>query len=143
MGTLYIDRKELHIKLDGDALAFYANGEREGIVPINPLDRVVMVGNITLETSVLSRLAGDNINVLFLSGKRNKFCGMLHGKLHNNGLLRIKQYEKAVEVTPPVPLFPKEGETTPYPPERGAGVGDRGDVNIPPLERGDEGGFLE
>src|SRR4030067_2572555 len=96
MGTLYIDRKELHIKLDGDALAFYANGEREGIVPINPLDRVIMVGNITLETSVLNRLANDNISVLFLSGKRNKFCGMLHGKLHNNGALRVKQYEKSL-----------------------------------------------
>jgi len=96
MGTLYIDRKELHVRLDGDALAFYANGEREGIVPINPLKRVIMVGNITIETSVLNRLANDNISVLFLSGKRNKFCGMLHGKLHNNGLLRVKQYEKTL-----------------------------------------------
>src|SRR4030067_2952405 len=109
MGTLYIDRKELHIKLDGDALAFYANGERDVIVPINPLDRVIMVGNITLETSVLNRLANDNISVLFLSGKRNKFCGMLHGKLHNNGLLRVKQYEKALKNLPS-PLFAKEGD---------------------------------
>lgn len=111
MGTLYIDRKELHVRLDGDALAFYANGEREGIVPINPLTRVIMVGNITLETSVLNRLANDNISVLFLSGKRNRFCGMLHGKLHNNGLLRVKQYEKVAMITPPSPLFTKEGET--------------------------------
>ncbi|MBI5194806.1 MAG: CRISPR-associated endonuclease Cas1 [Nitrospirae bacterium] len=100
MGTLYIDRKELHVRLDGDALAFYANGEREGIVPINPLKRVIIVGNITLETSVLNKLASDNISVLFLSGKRNKFCGMLHGKLHNNGLLRIKQYEKSLSLFP-------------------------------------------
>jgi CRISPR-associated protein Cas1 len=100
MGTLYIDRKELHIKLDGDALAFYANGEREGMVPINPLDRVIMVGNITLETSVLNRLAGNDISVLFLSGKRNRFCGMLHGKLHNNGILRVKQYEKSLSSFP-------------------------------------------
>lgn len=100
MGTLYIDRKELHVRLDGDALAFYANGEREGIVPINPLRRVIMVGNITLETSVLNRLANDNISVLFLSGKRNRFCGMLHGKLHNNGVLRVKQYEKSLSSFP-------------------------------------------
>jgi CRISPR-associated protein Cas1 len=31
MGTLYIDRKELHIRLDGQALAFYRDGEREGL----------------------------------------------------------------------------------------------------------------
>lgn len=96
MGTLYIDRKELHIKLDGQALAFYSNGSREGIVPINPLKRVVMVGNISIETSVLHRLSEERISVLFLSGKRLRFCGMLHGRLHNNGILRVKQYEKSL-----------------------------------------------
>lgn len=95
MGTLYIDRKDLHIKLDGSALAFYAGGAREGIVPINPLKRVVVVGNVILETPVLRRLADENISVIFLSGKRLRFCGMLHGRLHNNGLLRMKQYEKS------------------------------------------------
>ncbi|MEK6673966.1 MAG: CRISPR-associated endonuclease Cas1 [Nitrospirota bacterium] len=95
MGTLYIDRKDLHIKLDGSALAFYAGGAREGIVPINPLKRVVVVGNVTLETPVLHRLADENVSVVFLSGKRLRFCGMLHGRLHNNGLLRLRQYEKS------------------------------------------------
>lgn len=94
MGTLYIDRKDTHIRLDGNALAFYCNGEREGIVPINPLKRVVIMGNITIDASVLHRLADNDISVLFLSGKRGRFCGMLHGRLHNNGLLRIRQYEK-------------------------------------------------
>lgn len=96
MGTLYIDRKDLHIKLDGNALAFYANGDREGVVPINPLKRVVVVGNISFETPVLHRLADENVSVIFLSGKRLRFCGMLHGRLHNNGLLRLKQYEKSL-----------------------------------------------
>lgn len=96
MGTLYIDRKDLHIRLDGSALAFYAGGAREGIVPINPLKRVIVVGNVTLETQVLHRLAEENISVVFLSGKRLRFCGMLHGRLHNNGLLRLRQYEKSM-----------------------------------------------
>jgi len=96
MGTLYIDRKELHIKLDGQALAFYSNGKREGIVPINPFKRVIMVGNIVIETSVLHRLSDEGISVLFLSGKRLRFRGMVHGRLHNNGILRVKQYEKSL-----------------------------------------------
>jgi CRISPR-associated protein Cas1 len=94
MGTLYIDRRDLHIKLDGDALAFYANGEREGIVPINPVKRVVVVGNVSIETPVLRRFADENVSVVFLSGKRLRFCCMLHGRLHNNGILRLRQYEK-------------------------------------------------
>ncbi|MEW6108114.1 MAG: CRISPR-associated endonuclease Cas1 [Nitrospirota bacterium] len=95
MGTLYIDRKDLFIKLDGNALAFYANGEREGVVPINPLKRVVITGNVTIETPVFHKLTSENISVVFLSGKRLQFRGMLHGRLHNNGLLRLKQYEKS------------------------------------------------
>lgn len=96
MGTLYIDRKDLHIKLDGNALSFYNNGEREGIVPIAPLKRVIVIGKATFETSVLHRLSDKGISVIFLSGRRARFCGMLHGRLHNNGLLRIRQYEKSL-----------------------------------------------
>jgi CRISPR-associated protein Cas1 len=96
MGTLYIDRRDLHIKFDGGAIAFYASGDREGVVPINPLKRVVVIGNVSFETPVLHRLADENVTVVFLSGKRLRFCGMLHGRLHNNGLLRLKQYEKSL-----------------------------------------------
>lgn len=96
MGTLYIDRKGLHIKLDGNTLAFYVNGQREGGAPINPLKRVVVVGNVTIESPVLHRLSNENISVIFLSGRRFRFCGMLHGRLHNNGILRIRQYEKSL-----------------------------------------------
>lgn len=96
MGTLYIDRKDLHIRLDGHALAFYANGEREGIVPVNPLKRVIIVGHTVIETPVLHRLAQENVSVLFLSGKSLRYRGMFHGRLHNNGILRVKQYQKAV-----------------------------------------------
>jgi len=96
MGTLFIDRKNVHVKLDSNALAFYDNGIRMGMVPIAPLKRVVVTGSITLETSVLNKLADEQIAVIFLSGKRLRFHGMLHGRLHNNGMLRLKQYEKCL-----------------------------------------------
>lgn len=97
MGTLYIDRKGLHIKLDGNALAFYANGEREGSAPILPLKRVVVVGGVTIETPALHRLAEENVSVLFLSGKQARFAGRLSGSLHNNGDLRRAQYRRSLE----------------------------------------------
>lgn len=49
-----------------------------------------------LETPVLHRLAEQGIGVIFLSGKRLAFRAALHGKLHNNGLLRVRQYEKSL-----------------------------------------------
>jgi len=96
MGTLYIDKKDVVIKLDGGALAFYANGKREGMVPIAPLKRVIIVGNVTIETSVLQKFLDEGIDVMFLSGRRTKYFGRLVGKLHNNALLRVKQYEKSL-----------------------------------------------
>lgn len=95
MGTLYIDRKDIRICLDGNALAFYISGKKDGTVPIKPLKRVVIVGNVSIDTSVMHRLADEKISVVFLSGKRMRFCGMLNGRLHSNGALRIAQYDKS------------------------------------------------
>lgn len=94
MGTLYIDRKDIRISLDGNALAFYISGKKDGIVPINPLQRVVIIGNVSIETPAIHRLADNNISIIFLSGKRMRFCGMIHGRLHYNGILRVEQYKK-------------------------------------------------
>lgn len=97
MGTLYIDRKGYHIKLDGEAIAFYLDGKREGIVPIRPLNRVIIAGNNTVETSVLNKLADNGSNVIFLSGRGLQYRGILTGRLHNNGILRVRQYEKSLD----------------------------------------------
>lgn len=96
MGTLYIDRKDCHIKIDGNALAVYVNGQREGIIPLEPLKRVVFVGNMTVETSIMKRFTELGISAIFLSGRSLRFSGMIKGRLHNNGLLRLRQYEKVI-----------------------------------------------
>lgn len=96
MGTLYIDRKGYYIKLDGESIAFYLDGKREGIVPIRPLSRVIIAGNNTIDTSVLSKLAGNNCSVIFLSGRGLQYRGILTGNIHNNGILRVRQYEKSL-----------------------------------------------
>lgn len=95
MGTLYIDQKDLEIKIEGNCLVFFENGNRKGTVPLNPLERVVIIGNINIQTGILHRLALNNISCVFLSGRNMGFRGILHGRLHRNGLLRLKQYEKA------------------------------------------------
>lgn len=95
MGAIYIDNKNFEIKVDGNTIVFYEGKSFQGRVPIQPLDRVVIVGNHRIETSVLWKLALNGISVIFLSGRNLKFGGILHGRIHNNGLLRLKQYEKS------------------------------------------------
>jgi len=94
------------VKLDGNAIAFYVNNEREGMVPLAPLKRIIVVGNCLIESSVFRKLSDEGISLLFLSGRMTRFCGMFHGRLHNNGLLRVKQYE--VSLGPFVIEFSKE-----------------------------------
>jgi len=75
----------------------FMDGRKEGIVPLRPLERVVIAGSNTVDTAVLHRLARNGTIVMFLSGRTLRFSGMMWGTLHNNGLLRVKQYEKSLD----------------------------------------------
>lgn len=39
MGTVFIDRKDIEIKTDGNTLVFYSNGKKEGSLPLTPLKK--------------------------------------------------------------------------------------------------------
>lgn len=91
-GTIYLDRTDAELRLDGGALAVYVNGERDGMVPLAPVDRLVVIGRQTVETALLHRLAEQGIAVLFLSGRSHSFRGRVIGRLHNHARLRIAQY---------------------------------------------------
>ena len=41
MSSLYIDRKGTEIKLSGEALVCYENGERVGTIPLAPIERIL------------------------------------------------------------------------------------------------------
>lgn len=95
MGTVFIDRKDIYLKTDGNSIDFYSRGKKEGSLPITPLKRVVIVGNIKLQTTVIHKLVKNNVTVVFFTGKL-KYIGTIYGSLHNNGFLRVKQYEKSI-----------------------------------------------
>ncbi len=95
MGTAYIDKPGCEIRADGGALVFYLNGRREGVVPIKPLKRVIIIGRCHIDTGVFHKLTMEGIQVVLLSGRGLRFRCIVQGRLHNNGLLRQRQYEKA------------------------------------------------
>jgi CRISPR-associated protein Cas1 len=92
-GTAYIDRKHAELRLDGAAIAVYANGERAGVVPLAPLGRLVLIGDLVVHTAVMRRLAEQSVDVIFLSGKLQQCRGRLVGRLHRHARLRLRQYE--------------------------------------------------
>lgn len=91
MTSLYVDRRGVALKADGEALVFYENGERIGTVPLAPLSRVFLRGDVTLSSSLLGKLGERGIGVVVLSG-RKAVPTMLLGRPHNDPARRVAQY---------------------------------------------------
>ena len=49
MSSLYIDRKGTEIKLSGEVLVCYENGERIGTIPLAPIERIYLKSDITVQ----------------------------------------------------------------------------------------------
>ena len=55
MTSLFVDRRGVELKLDGEALVFAENGERVGTVPLMPLSRVYLRGDVKLTACLLGK----------------------------------------------------------------------------------------
>lgn len=104
MGSLYLDRKNLAIKLDGQALAMYEDGVKKGTVPLHLLERVVLRGNVQLESRVLGALSEKNIGLLVLSGRNTEATAMLAARSHGDASRRLGQYRTSMDEAYRMPL---------------------------------------
>ncbi|MDG6882243.1 CRISPR-associated endonuclease Cas1 [Phocoenobacter uteri] len=92
MSSLYIDRKGTELKLNGEVLIFYENGERIGTVPLAPIERIYLKGDVTLQASLLATLGKNGIGIISLSGRKNTPTLFLP-QPHNDAYRRLAQYE--------------------------------------------------
>jgi len=91
MSTLYLDRKNLFVKLDGHTMALYENDVKRGTVPFTLLDKVVVKGNVQIESRLLCALSENKVDVLFLSARNNSRQAMAFGHKHNDVKRRLAQ----------------------------------------------------
>lgn len=96
MTSLFVDRRGVELKLDGEALVFAENGERVGTVLLMPLSRVFLRGDVKLSASLLGKLGEHGIGVVVLSGRlgRPACCS---GCPHNDAARRIAQYRLSLD----------------------------------------------
>lgn len=92
MGTLYLDRKDLELRHEGQYLCLYEAGARRGTVPLHQVDRVVMRGRATVTTGALGLLAEAGVALLVLSGRQGRSAAILQGRLQGDTHRRIAQY---------------------------------------------------
>lgn len=91
MTSLYVDRRGVSLKADGEALVCHENGQRVGTVPMAPLSRVFLRGEVTLTSSLLGKLGARGIGVVVLSGRKAEPT-LLLGRPHNDARRRLAQY---------------------------------------------------
>lgn len=93
MSSLFVDRRDAHLEFDAGALVFRDNdkhGERIGTVPLAPLRRVFLRGNLTLQASLLGKLGDMGIGVIVLSGRLGK-PSLLLARPHHDARRRVEQ----------------------------------------------------
>lgn len=91
MTSLYVDRRGVELEVDNEALVFRENGNRTGTVPLAPLSRVFLRGDVRLQSSVLGKLGDRGIGVVVLSGRKAEPT-MLLARPHNDAARRVAQY---------------------------------------------------
>jgi len=94
MTTLYLDRRDTRLKLEGRALAISIEDQRRGTVPIGLLDAVIMRSAVTLESSLLANLAEAGVSVVIFGGRNASKLAQVHGRAHNDGARRVGQLRR-------------------------------------------------
>jgi len=98
MATLILDGSHLKLRCDGAAaLAMYEGGERRGTVPLKLIERVVLQGNIQLDTSVLGRLAQTSVPTILLGARSSRRVATLLGPAHRDASIRLGQFQRSLD----------------------------------------------
>ena len=93
MTTLYIDRKDIELRVAGGTIQFHEPGGQRGSAPLAPLERVVLRGRARLTTSALGAIAEAGAGVLILSGRHNRHLATVVGRPHNDVVRRLGQFD--------------------------------------------------
>ncbi len=97
MGTLYLDRRDLHLRLDGRRLVIEEPNARPRGVPLAQVERAVLQGQIHFDSGVLAALAAQGSSVVCLSARHSRRTALLLGPGHGDARRRLAQYRVAFE----------------------------------------------
>jgi len=90
MTSLFVDRRGVALELEAGAIVFRENGERIGTVPIAPLTRVFLRGDVNLPAALLGKLGEQGVGVVILSGRIGR-PSLLLARPHNDAARRVVQ----------------------------------------------------
>lgn len=104
MGTLYLDRKNLSLRLDGKRMVIEEPDNRPRGIPLAQLERVVLRGAVRLDSALLTALTEQGAALLFLSARHSRRTALILGPGHGDARRRLAQYRVALDVPARLPL---------------------------------------
>ena len=93
MLTLFIDRKDLQLELDGKRLLVRRPDAGTQGLPLTMLDRVVIRSQVTLDSRLLGTLGQRGIGVTIMHGRAGQRRLQMLGPGHNDARRRLAQYQ--------------------------------------------------
>lgn len=72
MTTLYIDRRNLTLSIQNEALVFHEENQRINTIPLNILERICIQSTLTLSSQVLSKLGEASIGIIILNKRQHR-----------------------------------------------------------------------
>jgi len=92
MSTLYLDRKDLKLQVCANHLRLSPSGHGRGSIPLNLISRLVLCGNVSLDTATLGKITAHGIPIICLSGRSHQLVAHVNSNLGNDGQRRLAQY---------------------------------------------------
>jgi CRISPR-associated protein Cas1 len=96
VSSLFVDRRGVQLELESGAIVFREKGERIGTVPLAPLTRVFLRGEVQLSAALLGKLGKHGVGVVVLSGRVGK-PSLLLARPHNDASRRVAQIRKSLD----------------------------------------------
>ena len=93
MGTLYLDRRNLSLRLDGQRLVIDEPDARPRGIPLALLERIVMQGWVQFDSGVLAALAEQGTAMVCLSARHSRRTAIVLGPGHGDARRRLAQYQ--------------------------------------------------
>lgn len=94
LNTLYVTTEGAYLCIDNDTIAVEVEREIRLRLPLHHIESVVCLGNVSVSTPFLHRLAEVGIAVVFLDGN-GRFKARVEGPVSGNVLLRRAQHTRA------------------------------------------------
>ncbi|MGD9507360.1 MAG: CRISPR-associated endonuclease Cas1 [Geminicoccaceae bacterium] len=91
MRTVYLDRRDAVLDIDGSAMVVRLGGERLQTLPLGALERLVVRAPAMLSTRLLAELCVRDVGLLVLSGRRGEATARLLGRPTADVRLRLAQ----------------------------------------------------